>query len=181
MVTAAGIVPVKWINAHLGRGWPTDLLSLIRQGLSPLLARDAEHTPRVVERSAVEYGPLYRHPRKIWGIGLNYKDQAADLSAVFPTEPASFMKGDHTIIGPGDAIELPPDSKRVTAEAELGVIIGRECRFVRQDEAPAYIAGYCLIIDMTAEDILQRNPRFLTRSKNYDTFFSFGPELITPD
>ena len=70
VVTAAGIVPVKWINAHLGRGWPTDLLSLIRQGLSPLLARDAEHTPRVVERSAVEYGPLYRHPRKIWGIGL---------------------------------------------------------------------------------------------------------------
>ena len=71
VVTAAGIVPVKWINAHLGRGWPTDLLSLIRQGLSPLLARDAEHTPRVVERSAVEYGPLYRHPRKIWGIGLS--------------------------------------------------------------------------------------------------------------
>jgi 2-keto-4-pentenoate hydratase/2-oxohepta-3-ene-1,7-dioic acid hydratase in catechol pathway len=46
---------------------------------------------------------------------------------------------------------------------------------------PAYIAGYCLIIDMTAEDILQRNPRFLTRAKNFDTFFSFGPELITPD
>jgi 2-keto-4-pentenoate hydratase/2-oxohepta-3-ene-1,7-dioic acid hydratase in catechol pathway len=89
------------------------------------------------------------------------------------------MKGDHTIIGPGDLIELPPESERVTAEAELGVIIGRECRFVREDEVPAYVAGYCLILDMTAEDILQRNPRFLTRAKNFDTFLSFGPELIT--
>ena len=129
----------------------------------------------------MQYAPLYRRPRKIWGIGLNYRDHAADLSAPFPTEPASFMKGDHTIIGQGDAIVLPAESERVTAEAELGVIIGRRCRDVAEDEVPAVIAGYCLIIDMTAEDILQRNPRFLTRAKNFDTFFSFGPHLITPD
>jgi 2-keto-4-pentenoate hydratase/2-oxohepta-3-ene-1,7-dioic acid hydratase in catechol pathway len=91
------------------------------------------------------------------------------------------MKCDNTIIGPGDAIELPPQSERVTAEAEIGVIIGRCCRCVSETEAPGYIAGYCLILDMTAEDILQRNPRFLTRAKNFDTFFSFGPELITAD
>jgi 2-keto-4-pentenoate hydratase/2-oxohepta-3-ene-1,7-dioic acid hydratase in catechol pathway len=91
------------------------------------------------------------------------------------------MKCDNTIIGPGDAIELPPQSERVTAEAEIGVVIGRCCRCVSEAEAPGYIAGYCLILDMTAEDILQRNPRFLTRAKNFDTFFSFGPELITAD
>jgi len=181
VATAEGIVPVKRINAHLGRAWPTDLFTLIQEGLSPILHRDAERTPGALMPSVVEYGPLYRHPRKIWGIGLNYKDHAADLSAPFPTEPASFMKGDHTIIGPGDIIELPPESERVTAEAELGVIIGRECRFVAEEDAASVIAGYCLILDMTAEDILQRNPRFLTRSKNFDTFFSFGPELVTPD
>jgi 2-keto-4-pentenoate hydratase/2-oxohepta-3-ene-1,7-dioic acid hydratase in catechol pathway len=179
--TGEAVVPVRSINAHLGRSWPTDLLSLIRQGLSPVLLRDAERTPWMLPASQAAYGPLYRHPRKIWGIGLNYRDHAADLSAPFPSEPASFMKGDHTIIGPGDAIQLPHESERVTAEAELGVIIGRECRFVSQDDAPAVIAGYCLILDMTAEDILQRNPRFLTRAKNFDTFFSFGPQLITPD
>jgi 2-keto-4-pentenoate hydratase/2-oxohepta-3-ene-1,7-dioic acid hydratase in catechol pathway len=91
------------------------------------------------------------------------------------------MKCDNTIIGPGDTIELPPQSERVTAEAEIGVIIGRQCRFVSEEQAPAHVAGYCLILDMTAEDILQKNPRFLTRSKNFDTFFSFGPELITAD
>jgi 2-keto-4-pentenoate hydratase/2-oxohepta-3-ene-1,7-dioic acid hydratase in catechol pathway len=181
VVVGDGLVPVPRINAHLGRAWPTDLLSLLKQGLSPLLLRDAERTPSPIPPWEATYAPLYRRPRKIWGIGLNYRDHAADLSAPFPSEPASFMKGDHTIIGPNEVIQLPPESERVTAEAELGVIIGRQCRFLSEEEAASCIAGYCLILDMTAEDILQRNPRYLTRSKNFDTFFSFGPELVTPD
>ncbi len=181
VVTSAGIVPVATINAHLGKAWPEGLYDLIHRGISPNLLADAERTSLKLDPKAVQYGPLYRHPRKILGIGLNYRDHAADLNAPYPTEPASFMKCDNTIIGPGDTIELPAQSERVTAEAEIGVIIGRQCRFVSSEQAPAYIAGYCLILDMTAEDILQKNPRYLTRSKNFDTFFSFGPELITPD
>jgi 2-keto-4-pentenoate hydratase/2-oxohepta-3-ene-1,7-dioic acid hydratase in catechol pathway len=181
VVASAGIVPVAAINAHLGKAWPEELYDLIRRGINPNLLADAEQTPLKLDPKTMRYGPLYRHPRKILGIGLNYRDHAADLNAPYPTEPASFMKCDNTIIGPGDAIELPPQSERVTAEAEIGVIIGRQCRFVSEEQAPEYVAGYCLIIDMTAEDILQKNPRFLTRSKNFDTFFSFGPELITTD
>lgn len=181
VVTAEGIVPVEAINAYLGKAWATDLHDMIEEGLSPRIADDAAVTPVKLDRASVRFGPLYRHPRKILGIGLNYRDHAADLDAPYPTEPASFMKCDNTIIGPGDVIELPPESERVTAEAEIGVVIGRTCRCITEQEAASYIAGYCLIIDMTAEDILQRNPRFLTRSKNFDTFFSFGPELITTD
>jgi len=181
VVTSAGIVLVATINAHLGKAWPEELYDLIHQGISPNLLADAEQTPQKLDPKAVRFGPPYRHPRKILGIGLNYRDHATDLNAPYPTEPASFMKCDNTIIGPGDTIELPQQSGRVTAEAEIGVIIGRQCRFVSEEQAPAYIAGYCLILDMTAEDILQKNPRFLTRSKNFDTFFSFGPELITAE
>jgi 2-keto-4-pentenoate hydratase/2-oxohepta-3-ene-1,7-dioic acid hydratase in catechol pathway len=181
VVTSAGIVLVATINAHLGKAWPEELYDLIHRGISPNLLADAEQTPQKLDPKAVRFGPPYRHPRKILGIGLNYRDHAADLNAPYPTEPASFMKCDNTIIGPGDTIELPPQSGRVTAEAEIGVIIGRQCRFVSEEQAPAYIAGYCLVLDMTAEDILQKNPRFLTRSKNFDTFFSFGPELITAE
>ena len=181
IVTRTGIVPVAAINAHLGKAWPQQLFTLIERGLNRSIIVDAEQTPFKLEAGSVRYGPLYRHPRKILGIGLNYRDHAADLNAPYPTEPASFMKCDNTIIGPADPIVLPSQSERVTAEAEIGVIIGRTCRFVSESDAPAYIAGYCLILDMTAEDILQKNPRFLTRSKNFDTFFSFGPELITPD
>ncbi|PKC53638.1 hypothetical protein RhiirA1_355567, partial [Rhizophagus irregularis] len=130
----------------------------------------------------VKFGPLYRHPRKIWGIGLNYVEHAADLSEKAPdTEPASFLKPDTTIIGPGDEIQIPVQSERTTAEAELGLIIGKKTKNVSEEEAPYVIAGYTTIIDMTTEDILQRNPRYLTRSKSFDTFFSFGPCLITPD
>lgn len=181
VVTSSGIVPVADINAQLRTTWPTDLHALILKGIDRRLLDDAEKTKTRLAPTSVQYGPLYRHPRKILGIGLNYRDHAADLNAPYPTEPASFMKCDNTIIGPGDVIELPPQSERVTAEAEIGVIIGRNCRDVSEAQAPDYIAGYCLILDMTAEDILQKNPRFLTRSKNFDTFFSFGPELITPD
>jgi 2-keto-4-pentenoate hydratase/2-oxohepta-3-ene-1,7-dioic acid hydratase in catechol pathway len=181
IVTARGVVPVAAINAEIGKAWPTQLYSLIQQGLGAQLREDAERTQLVLDPAAVSYGPLYRRPRKIWGIGLNYRDHAHDLNAPFPTEPASFMKCDNTIIGPNDTIELPPQSERVTAEAELGVIIGKTCRSISEREAVSCLAGFCLIIDMTAEDILQKNPRFLTRSKNFDTFFSFGPHLITPD
>lgn len=181
VVTAQGIVAVRAINAHLGKAWATNLFEMLTQGLSSEILGDAEATPAKLAPDAVRYGPLYRHPRKIIGIGLNYRDHAADLDAPFPTEPASFMKCDNTIIGPGDAIELPEQSERVTAEAEIGVVIGRMCHFIDERQAPDYIAGYCLIIDMTAEDILLKNPRFLTRAKNFDTFFSLGPELITVD
>ncbi|MGA8115597.1 MAG: fumarylacetoacetate hydrolase family protein [Actinocatenispora sp.] len=120
----------------------------------------------------------YRSPRKIWGIGLNYRDHASDLSEAVPDEPASFIKGDHTVIGPDEPILLPEQSRRVTAEAELGLVIGTLCRDVDEGEALDYVWGVCPILDQTAEDILQRNPRFLTRAKNFPTFFSFGPTVV---
>ena len=119
----------------------------------------------------------YRRPRKIWGIGLNYVAHATDLTETVPDEPASFMKGDHTIIGPGDPIPLPSQSERVTAEAELGLVIGRLCRDVEPENALDHVFGVCPVLDQTAEDILARNPRFLTRSKNFPGFLSFGPAI----
>jgi 2-keto-4-pentenoate hydratase/2-oxohepta-3-ene-1,7-dioic acid hydratase in catechol pathway len=122
----------------------------------------------------------YRRPRMIWGIGLNYREHAADLSETAPAEePASFIKADHTVIGPGEPIPLPWQSRRVTAEAELGLVIGRECRDVTEAQAWDHVWGVVPVLDQTAEDILARNPRYLTRSKNFPGFFSFGPG-ITP-
>ena len=166
---------------------PVDLLGLLEHGLNgevrEQLARAIEAAPDedLLAPDTVKVAPLYRRPHKLWGIGLNYLAHAQDLGAPHPTEPASFMKGDHTIIGPGDDIVLPPQSARVTAEAELGIVIGRHCQDVEEDEAMDYVAGVCAILDQTAEDILERNPRFLTRSKNFPTFFAFGPELVTID
>ncbi|MBT8374936.1 MAG: fumarylacetoacetate hydrolase family protein [Deltaproteobacteria bacterium] len=135
-----------------------------------------------INRKECTYAPLYRHPSKIWGIGLNYRAHAKDLSEKPPTSaPASFMKPDTTIIGHGDEIKIPPLSQKTTAEAELGIIIGKRCKNVSRGKWLDVIAGFTTILDMTAEDILVQNPRFLTMSKSFDTFFSFGPQLVTPD
>ena len=164
---------------NLDPAFPGDAMDLL--GAEPY-ARLSEAFARVAQQgTSVVRGrmaPPYRHPPKIWGIGLNYQDHAKDLSAPTPDEPASFMKANHTIIGPDDPIILPWQSQRVTAEAELGVVIGRYCRNVSEQDALSYVFGVCPILDQTAEDILRRNPRFLTRAKNFPTFFSFGPTVI---
>jgi 2-keto-4-pentenoate hydratase/2-oxohepta-3-ene-1,7-dioic acid hydratase in catechol pathway len=128
-------------------------------------------------RAEVVFTAPYRHPRKIWGIGLNYRDHAADLSETSPDQPASFIKGDHTIIGPDEPIVIPRQSGRTTVEAELGLVIGRHCRNVSEAEALDHVFGVTAVLDQTAEDVLRLNPRFLTRAKNFPTFFCFGPEI----
>ena len=164
-------------------GEDADLLSLLESGrFYELKEAYGRGEVRGVTSARPSYAPLYRRPRKIWGIGLNYVEHAGDLSESAPAdEPASFMRPDTTIIGDGDEVVLPAQSERVTAEAELALVIGREAKNVSEEDAPSVVAGLTTILDMTAEDILRRNPRFLTRSKSFDTFFSFGPELVTPD
>jgi 2-keto-4-pentenoate hydratase/2-oxohepta-3-ene-1,7-dioic acid hydratase in catechol pathway len=191
VVVPGGAVPVGGIRDPDGDGWPADLLSLLESGrldelrshVDGLVEAGAEElSARAIPLPEVEYGPLYRRPRKIWGIGLNYVEHAGDLEETAPSEePASFMRPDTTIIGPGEEIRLPHQSGRVTGEAELGLIIGREAKNVSEEEAPFVVAGLATILDMTAEDILRKNPRYLTRAKSFDTFFSFGPQLMTTD
>jgi 2-keto-4-pentenoate hydratase/2-oxohepta-3-ene-1,7-dioic acid hydratase in catechol pathway len=190
IITGKGAVLVDSINKNLNSNWSTKVLEIIDSGQLRHLTdwynnggkSMIEDFHEVIPQSNIEYGPLYRFPKKIWGIGLNYVEHAADLSESAPsTEPASFMKPTTSIIGPEDTIKIPVQSNRTTAESELGIIIGKECKDVTIEDAPNVIAGFTTIIDMTAEDILQLNPRYLTRSKSFDTFFSFGPQLVTPD
>jgi len=172
-----GVAPVRETYDLYTEG--ADLLSMLESGRFYEL-EVAE--VRGVASSQLSYAPLYRRPRKIWGVGLNYVEHAGDLSESAPTdEPASFMRPDTTIIGPGDEVVLPAQSERVTAEGELAIVIGREAKDVPEEDAPSVVAGFTTVLDMTAEDILRKNPRYLTRSKSFDTFFSFGPELVTPD
>ena len=122
-------------------------------------------------------------PGRLLGIGLNYADHAADLDETSPTEPATFLKPRSSLTGPGGPIRLPPTgiTDRVTAEAELAVVIGRTCRDVPVEEVGEIIAGYLPAIDLTAEDVLRRNPRFLTRAKGFDTFLILGPQVAVLD
>lgn len=180
--TAVAVDPVRGV-VRIGDLLPHDLRDTMAV-LAELTADELDGLVRAApdarfrSRDEVRFAAPYRHPRKIWGIGLNYVAHAADLTESVPDEPASFIKGDHTIIGPGDNIPLPAQSQRVTAEAELGLVIGRYCRDVSPENALEYVWGVCPVLDQTAEDILARNPRFLTRAKNFPGFFAFGPEIV---
>jgi 2-keto-4-pentenoate hydratase/2-oxohepta-3-ene-1,7-dioic acid hydratase in catechol pathway len=182
VVLPDGVAPVREVYGLPGEEG-ADLLSLLESGrfyeLKETYGR-GEVRGETLPRSS--RAPLYRRPRKIWGIGLNYVEHAGDLAETAPSdEPASFMRPDTTIIGPDDEIVLPAQSERVTAEGELALVMGREAKDVSEEDAPLFVAGFTTVLDMTAEDILRKNPRYLTRSKSFDTFFSFGPELVSPD
>jgi 2-keto-4-pentenoate hydratase/2-oxohepta-3-ene-1,7-dioic acid hydratase in catechol pathway len=191
IVMDEGYLPIPLINQRFQKDWPVDLLSiLLDEKLEEIkewflinsVNISADLKELSIPQDSVSYAPLYRRPRKIWGIGLNYKAHAEDLSAKLPdSEPASFLKPDTTIIGHNDTIKIPVLSQRTTGEAELGLIFGKKCRNVNRDNWQSVIAGFTTIIDMTAEDILQRNPRNLTQAKSFDTFFSFGPIFYTLD
>jgi 2-keto-4-pentenoate hydratase/2-oxohepta-3-ene-1,7-dioic acid hydratase in catechol pathway len=182
---------IRDLNTAFKQSFEEDLFSLIEQDqITDLItffnqlsdANLEKIEEKLLSLDTVTFGPLYRTPNKIWGIGLNYTDHASDLSEISPfDEPASFMKPSTTIIGYGDNIELPIQSQKTTGEAELGVIFGKKCKNIEKEDWLSVVAGFTTIIDMTAEDILRKNPRFLTRSKSFDTFFSFGPIMLTPD
>lgn len=200
LVAREAVLPLSTINEIHGTDWPEDIHGLLRSGKLEVMKewyinsgeKDIEKiilkreqyggACDALDPHAVEYTPLYRNPSKIWGIGLNYKDHAEDLSERTPSEiPASFMKPATTIIGHKDHIRIPIQSNRTTGEAELGVIIGKKCKDVDRKDWLQVVAGFTCIIDITAEDILRQNPRYLTLSKSFDTFFSFGPHLVTSD
>lgn len=188
IVSQGKVFLIKKINEVFDKKWETDIFSMLKTGQLPELLNWYNNQLEDIDKiegipvDQVTFGPLYRQPNKIWGIGLNYVEHAADLNEQSPnTEPASFMKPCTSIIGPNDIIKIPRQSDRTTAEAELGIVIGEKCRDVSEENAFDYVAGYTTVIDMTAEDILQKNPRYLTRAKSFDTFFSFGPELVTTD
>lgn len=179
----------RWAPLYLLYGeLQGDLLTFLHSGIRDSdeygnLQRTADQLAPDQALESVEsvFRAPYRRPRKIWGIGLNYGDHAGDLHEQAPDQPASFIKGDHTIIGPGDEIVLPSQSQRTTGEAEIGLMMGDETRSVGSEEALDHVFGVCPVLDQTAEDILQLNPRYLTRSKNFPTFFAFGPEVVTLD
>jgi 2-keto-4-pentenoate hydratase/2-oxohepta-3-ene-1,7-dioic acid hydratase in catechol pathway len=113
-------------------------------------------------------------PSKIVCVGQNYKTHAEEMGKEVPPEPLLFLKPPSAVIGPGDAIILPPQSELVHHEAELAVVIGRRAKGVCRGEAMGYVLGYTCINDVTARDLQRRDGQW-SRAKGFDTFAPLGP------
>ncbi len=113
-------------------------------------------------------------PSKIVAVALNYKLHAAEQGKPLPPEPLIFIKPSTSVIGPGDAIRLPPGVGRVDHEAEMGIVIGRRATAVPAERAADYILGVTCVNDVTARE-LQKKVGHYTRPKGFDTFAPVGP------
>jgi 2-keto-4-pentenoate hydratase/2-oxohepta-3-ene-1,7-dioic acid hydratase in catechol pathway len=114
-------------------------------------------------------------PSKIICVGRNYAEHAKEFDNSVPTELLIFLKPPSSVVGPGKSIRRPKDSERVDHEAELGVIIGKRCRHVREDEdVKPYLRGYTCLNDVTARDLQKKDGQW-TRAKGFDMFCPVGP------
>ena len=119
-------------------------------------------------------------PRSLICIGLNYKDHAAESGVPLPEKPVVFAKLTSCVVGPRDAIVIPPDTLEVDYEAEFAIVIGRTCRGIPASQALDYVAGYTCMNDVSARDF-QRGDGQWVRAKSQDTFGPLGPYLVTAD
>lgn len=130
----------------------------------------------------VRLGSCVARPGKVIGIGLNYADHAAEAGLPLPQEPIVFLKGANTVVGPYDPIIIPRNSTKTDWEVELGVIIGRDARYLANIEAvDDYIAGYCISHDVSEREFQMERGGQWTKGKSCDNFNPLGPFLVTQD
>jgi 2-keto-4-pentenoate hydratase/2-oxohepta-3-ene-1,7-dioic acid hydratase in catechol pathway len=144
-----------------------------------LAGREADEGPRIPLASIRALAPVPR-PAKIVGIGLNYRDHAAESGQPIPEEPILFAKFANSVVGSGEPIVLPDITREVDYEAELAVVIGRTASRVTADDALAYVAGYTCANDVSARDLQFRSSQWML-GKAIDTFLPTGPWLVTAE
>ncbi|WP_256078110.1 fumarylacetoacetate hydrolase family protein [Massilia sp. YIM B04103] len=144
------------------------------------LAKIAPETLPIV-RGNPRFGVPVAKVGKFIGIGLNYKDHAAEAGLPVPKEPIVFMKAITCLSGADDPVMLPQGSKKTDWEVELGIVIGTRARNASEAEAEKYIAGYCVVNDVTEREFqLERGGQW-DKGKGCDTFGPVGPWLVTRD
>ena len=126
-------------------------------------------------------GSCVANPGKFIAIGLNYSDHAAETGAEPPTEPIVFMKATSCISGPNDNIELVRGSKKLDWEVELGIVIGKEAKHIKENQSQDYILGYCLVNDLSEREWQIEKMGQWVKGKSHDTYGPIGTYLVTKD
>jgi 2-keto-4-pentenoate hydratase/2-oxohepta-3-ene-1,7-dioic acid hydratase in catechol pathway len=176
----AGLVVGDRIVDLTAAGYPT-VLSFLEGGAAAIeaagtLTAGPGNAPL---RSEVKlHAPLM--PPKFICIGLNYLDHAKESGMAIPSTPVVFTKYHNAVIGPGEAIEIPPVSSQVDYEAELGFVIGKRGKNIPADRWEEYVFGYTCVHDVSARDYQMATSQW-TIGKTFDTFGPIGPELVGKD
>lgn len=162
------------------RDWDRDFFE--RDGIAELKERLKDTSSLFDVPADSRWASCVARPGKVICIGLNYSDHAAESGMPIPAEPIVFQKGANTVIGPYDEILIPRKSEKTDWEVELGIVIGKQARYLDSVEsARHHIAGYCISHDVSERAFqLERGGQW-TKGKSCDNFNPLGPWLLTPD
>ncbi|RCS23595.1 FAA hydrolase family protein [Phyllobacterium salinisoli] len=153
--------------------------ALAPDALAKLGEIDAESLPLVFGNPRL--GPCVAGTGKFICIGLNYADHAAESGLAVPPEPVIFMKATSAIVGPNDDLVIPRGSEKTDWEVELGIVIGKTAKYVSEAHALDYVAGYCVLHDVSERAFQTERAGQWTKGKSCDTFGPTGPWLVTKD
>ena len=166
---ASGLVP-DWDNENVTISKLNEVKSIEIDTL-PIVEKHDGFAPCVCKKSV----------GKFICIGLNYSDHAEETGQKVPPEPIIFSKATSAIIGPNDNVEIPRKSVKSDWEVELGVIIGKEAKYITESESQSYIAGYCVVNDLSEREFQIEHSGQWVKGKSCDTFGPIGPYLVTTD
>ena len=152
---------------------------LTDEGLATIAATDPAALPVLDADSRI--GPCVGHVGKFICIGLNYADHAAESGMAVPDEPIIFFKATSAITGPNDPVIIPKGSEKTDWEVELGIVIGKEARYIGEDAAMDHVAGYCLVNDVSERAFQIERAGQWVKGKSADSFGPIGPWLVTRD
>ncbi|MCS4502763.1 fumarylacetoacetate hydrolase family protein [Arhodomonas aquaeolei] len=165
-----------------------DLSGHVDDIAGPTLAADARRRLAALDPASLpavpgepRLGPCVARPGKILGIGLNYRDHARETGAQAPTQPIVFSKAVSSVCGPDDDLLCPPGAVCLDWEVELAVVIGETARRVDESGALGYVAGYCVLDDVSERAWQKDHGGQFVKGKSHDTFCPLGPWLVTAD
>ncbi len=178
-------------DSSTGRHWGFvvgDTIRAVRSGLglvevigdSDLLTELSRSSSDTFDLSEVKLLAPLDGPPQFIGVGLNYRDHAAESGLTVPAEPVTFGFLRSAIVGPGEAIRLPPFTSSVDWEAELAIVVGRSGKNIEVADALSHVAGYTIVNDVSARD-LQASDGQWSRAKSLDSFKPMGPWIVTTD
>ncbi len=156
-----------------------DMTTLAPDMMAKLAALDVESLPKVDGTPRI--GSAVARPGKFLCVGLNYADHARETGKEPPAEPVLFSKATTALCGPNDDVEIPRGSDRTDWEIELGIVIGSRAKYVSEDDALDYVAGYTLINDVSERRFQSERGGQWVKGKSHDTFGPVGPWMVSKD
>lgn len=134
----------------------------------------------LLDEHDIKYGPAVTRPRKIICVGLNYRKHADETKSAYPKNPIIFNKFDNALTGHLSEVAVPRTTERLDYEVELGIVMGKQGKFIDKEAALDYVFGYCTANDLSARDIQKSSPQWMAGKTN-DGFAPVGPYIVTKD